>query len=205
MTNREQFMRKVSILSGVSTSCIEGRDFTEAEHQRIESAINQLNNCKGEAFYDDTGGLTLAELSSRARKMKIQHDVKMIIVDYLQLMRISRKSATQQLGIAEIGRGIKALAKELEIPIMVLSQFHRGIENRSNKRPIMSDLRDSGTIEEDADLILFLYREGYYSELEHERLNGRTELNVAKQRGGAVGMLPLNLDMKSGSFTGLTH
>jgi replicative DNA helicase len=120
-------------------------------------------------------------------------------------MRISRKSATQQLGIAEIGRGIKALAKELEIPIMVLSQFHRGIENRSNKRPIMSDLRDSGTIEEDADLILFLYREGYYSELEHERLNGRTELNVAKQRGGAVGMLPLNLDMKSGSFTGLTH
>jgi len=205
MTDNEQFLRKVAIEASISAADIESRNLDPREKDRVREAADRLENSYGTVFYDDTGGLTIAQISSRARKMKIQHDVKMIIVDYLQLMRVTKGSATQQLGIAEIGRGLKALSKELDIPVIALSQFHRGIENRTNKRPVMSDLRDSGTLEEDADLILFLYREGYYSEDPAEKMDGTTELNVAKQRGGAVGVIYLNFNMETGRFTQNTN
>jgi replicative DNA helicase len=145
-------------------------------------------------FIDDTSGLSILELRAKARRMKAQHDIQLIVVDYLQLLRSTTRRAqdNRQLEIAEISGGLKSLAKELNIPIVVAAQLNRNPENRSGDRkgvPMLSDLRESGTIEQDADVVGLLYREDYYAddEKEKEEARGKAELILAKQRNGPAG------------------
>ena len=159
----------------------------------IKRAAEEIGNAK--LFIDDTPGITINDLRAKARRKKRDEDIQLIAIDYLQLMRSLSKQAanSREREIAEISAGLKGLAKELGIPIIVLAQLNRGPESRSGGTPKMSDLRESGSIEQDADLIGLLYRSAYYAENEEERKEeeGRAELLLAKNRNGETGPVPL--------------
>jgi replicative DNA helicase len=150
---------------------------------------------KSQIFIDDTPSLSIMEFRAKARRLKREHDVQLIAVDYLQLMKsTSRKSQdNRQVEIAEISGGIKAVAKELDIPVIVLAQLNRNPEARGKGRPKMGDLRESGAIEQDADVVGLLYREEYYVDDEEEKkeLAGKATLSIAKQRNGPTGEVKL--------------
>ncbi|HJL15874.1 MAG TPA: replicative DNA helicase [Sandaracinaceae bacterium LLY-WYZ-13_1] len=155
---------------------------------RLTSAAGTLTNLQ--LFIDDTPALSVMELRGKARRLKSEHGLGMVVVDYLQLMRAGTKVESREKEISEISRSLKALAKELEIPVMALSQLNRGVESRAgkDKRPQMSDLRESGAIEQDADVILFIYREEFYNRDDPE-LRGLAEIIIGKQRAGPVGIV----------------
>jgi replicative DNA helicase len=155
---------------------------------RLTSAAGTLTNLS--LFIDDTPALSVMELRGKARRLKSEHGLGLVVVDYLQLMRAGTKVESREKEISEISRSLKALAKELEIPVMALSQLNRGVESRSgkDKRPQMSDLRESGAIEQDADVILFIYREEFYNRDDPE-LRGLAEIIIGKQRAGPVGIV----------------
>jgi replicative DNA helicase len=149
-------------------------------------------------FIDDSAGLTILELRAKARRLKAQHDIRLIVVDYLQLLRSTsrRGQENRQIEISEISAGIKGLAKELNIPIIVVAQLNRNPENRtgdSKGRPRLSDLRESGSIEQDADLVGLLVREAYYADTDEEKEEaaGNADLIISKQRNGPIGDIPL--------------
>jgi replicative DNA helicase len=153
----------------------------------------------GKMFIDDAAGLTPTEVRSRARRIHRDHGgISMIMIDYLQLMRAPQFSDNRTLEIAEISRSLKALAKELKVPVVALSQLNRGLEQRSDKRPINSDLRESGAIEQDADLIMFIYRdEVYHDDSEYK---GMAEIIIGKQRNGPIGRVPLTFQGQYSRF-----
>ncbi len=139
---------------------------------------------------DDTPGISVSELRSKCRKFKLEHGLDLVVIDYLQLMSGSGKGGeNRQQEISEISRGIKALARELDAPIIALSQLSRAPEARNDKRPMMSDLRESGAIEQDADVVMFLYRDEYYNK--DTDAKGITELIIGKQRNGPIGTVRL--------------
>ena len=141
-------------------------------------------------YIDETGALSPLELRARARRLKNRHDIGLIVIDYIQLMQVPSSRDNRTNEISEISRNLKALAKELNVPILALSQLSREVEKRENKRPIMSDLRESGSIEQDADMILFIYRDGYYKRKTGEDLGADdniAEIIIAKQRNGPTG------------------
>ena len=138
---------------------------------------------------DDTPNISMGELRSKCRKYKLEHDIDIVIIDYLQLMSGSGKSESRQQEISEISRSLKALARELKVPVIALSQLSRAVEKRDDKRPILSDLRESGAIEQDADVVMFLYRDEYYNRESPKK--GIGEVIVAKQRNGALGTAEL--------------
>jgi replicative DNA helicase len=141
-------------------------------------------------FIDDTPGLGLLELRAKARRLKLQHDIQLVIIDYLQLMEVKerRKTDNREQEISSISRGLKALARELEAPVIAVSQLNRSVETREGHIPRMSDLRESGSIEQDADVIILLHREDYYNPAKKP---GEVELNIAKQRNGPTGKVTL--------------
>ena len=161
---------------------------------RLMDAANKLG--QSQIFIDDTPALTIMEMRAKARRLKKAHYIQLIAIDYLQLLRSpSRKSQdSRQIEIAEISSGIKSLAKELNIPIIVLAQLNRNPDSRGGGKPRMSDLRESGSIEQDADVVALLVREEYYAEDEDEReeKQGRAELIIAKQRNGPTGEAKLS-------------
>lgn len=162
---------------------------------RLSGALGRL----GEApiFIDDTPSLSVLELRAKARQLKAQQDIGMVIVDYMQLMQ-GRRAENRQQEISDISRSLKALARELDVPVVALSQLSRAVESRNDKRPMLSDLRESGAIEQDADIVAFLYREDYYTkEPEHPNV---TELIVAKQRNGPTGTIQLLFKKEIGKF-----
>src|SRR6266705_343499 len=165
----------------------------EADFPKLTHAASKLAEAK--IFIDDTAGLTILELRAKARRLKAQHDVRLIIVDYLQLLRSTSRRAqdNRQLEISEISAGLKGLAKELKIPIVVVAQLNRQPEARSGGKPRLSDLRESGSIEQDADLVGLLVRPEIYEEDEEARAEkaGEAEFIIAKQRNGPVGEIPL--------------
>src|SRR5213593_2789658 len=165
----------------------------EADFPKLTHAASKLAEAK--IFIDDTAGLTILELRAKARRLKAQHDVRLIIVDYLQLLRSTSRRAqdNRQLEISEISAGLKGLAKELKIPIIVVAQLNRQPEQRTGGKPRLSDLRESGSIEQDADLVALLVRPEFYEEDEETRVEkaGEAELIIAKQRNGPVGEIPL--------------
>ena len=140
-------------------------------------------------FIDDSPALSPTEIRARARRLKREHGLGLIVVDYLQLMQIPGNQENRASEIAEISRSLKALAKELSVPVIALSQLNRNLEQRPNKRPVMSDLRESGGIEQDADLIVFIYRDEVYNPESPEK--GSAEIIIAKQRNGPTGMVRL--------------
>ncbi len=155
------------------------------QFSNLSLAMGDLS--ESEIFIDDTPGLGLLELRAKARRLKLQHNIQMIIVDYLQLME-GRKEENRQQEISGISRGLKALARELEVPVIAVSQLNRSVETREGHTPRMSDLRESGSIEQDADVIILLHREDYYDPTKRP---GEVDLNIAKQRNGPTGKITL--------------
>ena len=163
------------------------------EYARLATAAGYLNTAP--IYIDDSPGISVLEMRAKARRLKADRpDLALIVVDYLQLMVGKGKVENRQQEVSEISRGLKALAKELDLPVVALSQLSRAVEQRPDKRPMMSDLRESGAIEQDADLIMFLYRPEYYfgpTDKEGNSIEGRAELIVGKQRNGATGTVNL--------------
>jgi len=160
---------------------------SQADWPRLTSAAGRLSEAP--IFIDDTAGLSVLELRAKARRLKSQHDIQLIVVDYLQLMQGLRGSENRQQEISEISRSLKALARELSVPLIAVSQLSRAVEARQDHRPQLSDLRESGAIEQDADLVGLLLREEYYNPTEENR--GIAEMIIAKQRNGPVGTVKL--------------
>ncbi len=193
MSSQQIVQRLLCSRARVNLSKVRDGFMNENDFHNLTVAASQLAESK--IFIDDTAGLSVLELRAKARRLKAQHDIQLIAIDYLQLLRSPTKRAQEnrQLEIAEISSGVKALAKELNIPIIVLAQLNRNPEARKGGKPVLSDLRESGAIEQDADLVGLLVRSEYYAEDEEQRqeLRGEAELIIAKQRNGPVGEVPL--------------
>ncbi|MDA7428801.1 replicative DNA helicase [Primorskyibacter aestuariivivens] len=201
--------------SEVSSHKIRQGDMDEVEFRRFVEAAKALEACP--LFIDDTAAIPIAQLAARARRLKRTHGLDLLIVDYLQLVRGTSDNRVQEIG--EISMGLKAIAKELNIPVIALSQLSRQVESREDKRPQLSDLRESGTIEQDADVVMFVFREEYYKEREkpgdHEldkmaewqeamsRLHGKAEVIIGKQRHGPIGTVELSFESQFTRFGNL--
>jgi len=160
---------------------------SQADWPRLVSAAGKLSEAP--IYIDDTPGISILELRAKARRMKSQFDIKLIILDYLQLMEGPARADSRQQQISEISRSLKALARELKVPLIAISQLSRAVEQRTDHMPQLSDLRESGAIEQDADLVLLLLREEYYNQTEENR--GIAKINIAKQRNGPTGVIEL--------------
>ena len=154
-------------------------------------------------YLDDTPALTVLELRAKARRLKAEHDIGMIVVDYLQLMQGPKGVESRQQEISVISRSLKALAKELSIPVVALSQLSRAVEQRSDKKPQLSDLRESGAIEQDADVVIFLYRPWVYTQDDEDE--GKADVIVAKQRNGPTGSIKASFISKYAKFENLSQ
>lgn len=203
--------------AGVNSENLRMGKISQSEFNSLARAAGQLTELP--FFIDDTPALSIAALRTRARRLKRQKGVGIIMVDYLQLLQGSAKASNENRvqEISEITRGLKTLAKELQVPVLALSQLSRAVENREDKRPQLSDLRESGTIEQDADIVLFIYREEYYHALKEpdeedvekyakwkdraEKLHGLAEVIVAKQRHGSTGTVPLTFHKTTTKFS----
>ncbi len=177
---------------------------TEEDWIHLHKAADILGNAP--IFVDDTAALNTMELRARTRRLKAEHGVGLVIVDYLQLMRTNRRIDSRELEISEISRSLKALAKELNIPVVALSQLNRKVEERSDKRPMLSDLRESGAIEQDADVIMFVFREDVYKFVKPSERppQGVAEIIIGKQRNGPVGTAELLFTSRYTSFENLS-
>ncbi len=187
MSASQLAFRLISSLGRIDQQHLRNGDLAEEDWPRVTSAITLLSETK--ILIDDTPALSPAELRARARRMKRQYDLGLIVVDYLQLMAVPGNKENRATEISEISRGLKALAKELNIPVIALSQLNRSLEQRTDKRPVMADLRESGAIEQDADLILFIYRDEYYDKDSADK--GLAEIIIGKQRNGPTGTVKL--------------
>tara|TARA_B100000686_G_scaffold15675_1_gene14817 strand:- start:72045 stop:73439 length:1395 start_codon:yes stop_codon:yes gene_type:complete len=186
----EQVVRRfISSIANIDLQRLMRGQLQDADWEGIDKALSVLSSKN--ILLDDTPALSPSELRSRARRVKRENkDLAMIFVDYIGLMQVQNKSDNRVAEISEISRSLKALAKELDVPIVALSQLNRAVESRPNKRPILADLRDSGAIEQDADVIAFLYRHEYYDKNDLEN-KGKAEVNIAKQRNGPTGTISL--------------
>lgn len=187
MSGEDLATRMLSSIGRVDQNKLRTGHMADADWARISSAVVTLNSAK--LYIDESPSLSPIELRARARRIARESNLGLIVIDYLQLMRVSGRSENRTAEISEISRSLKALAKELKVPVIALSQLNRSLEQRPNKRPIMSDLRESGAIEQDADLIAFIYRDEVYNEDSPEK--GSAEIIVGKHRNGPIGTLRL--------------
>jgi replicative DNA helicase len=193
--SREQIaLRMISSLGRVNQSHLRTGMFGDQEWSCINSAISLMKNAP--IFIDDTGALTPTEIRARARRLKREHGLGLIVIDYLQLMQVHGTKENRATEISEISRSLKALAKELAVPVIALSQLNRSVEQRQDKKPVMSDLRESGAIEQDADLIMMIYRDEVYDQ--NTTRKGIADIIIAKQRNGPIGDVQLTF---LGEFT----
>ena len=212
MSAEQLAARILSEAAEVPSEQIRRGDMNETEFRRFVEAAKSLEACP--LYIDDTPALPISQLAARARRLKREHGLDALIVDYLQLVKGTGKGDNRVNEISEISQGLKAIAKELDIPVIALSQLSRQVESREDKRPQLSDLRESGSIEQDADVVMFVFREEYYKEREKpgdhelermatwqeemERLHGRAEVIIGKQRHGPIGSVDLSFE---GRFT----
>jgi replicative DNA helicase len=187
MPGEQLAMRMMSSLARIDQHKVRTGKLDDEDWPRLTSAVSLL--AEAPLFIDDTPALTPTEIRARCRRMKREHDLGMVVVDYLQLMQIPGGKESRAMEISEISRSLKALAKELEVPLIALSQLNRSLEQRPDKRPRMADLRESGAIEQDADVIVFIYRDEVYNPDSPDK--GKAEIIVAKQRNGPIGNVPL--------------
>jgi replicative DNA helicase len=192
MPSEQIMMRSLASLSRVDQTRIRTGQLDDEDWARISGTMGILLE-KRNIYIDDSSGLTPTEVRSRARRIAREHGgLGLIMIDYLQLMRVPSLSDNRTLEIAEISRSLKALAKELQVPVVALSQLNRSLEQRADKRPVNSDLRESGSIEQDADLIMFIYRDEVYHE--NSDLKGIAEIIIGKQRNGPIGTVRLTFN-----------
>ena len=212
MSAEQLAARILSEAAEIPSENIRRGDMTEAEFRRFVDAAKALESCP--LYIDDTPALPISQLAARARRLKRTHGLDLLIVDYLQLVRPAQARDSRVNEVSEITQGLKAIAKELDIPVLALSQLSRQVEAREDKRPQLADLRESGSIEQDADVVMFVFREEYYAEREKpsddkldaiaawqermERLHGKAEVIIGKQRHGPIGTVELSFE---GRFT----
>jgi replicative DNA helicase len=218
MSAEQLAARILSEASEVPSDQIRRGDMTEAEFRRFVEAAKALDTCP--LYIDDTPALPISQVAARARRLKRTQGLDVLIVDYLQLLKGSSKENRVQ-EVSEITQGLKAIAKELEIPVIALSQLSRQVENREDKRPQLADLRESGSIEQDADVVMFVYREEYYREREKpgdhdleamakwqslmEQVHGKAEVIIGKQRHGPIGTIELAFEGRFTRFSNLAR
>ena len=188
--------RMISSLGRVDQSHLRTGRFPDEDWSRINTAVQLMADAP--IFIDDTAALSPTEIRARARRLKREHGLGLVVLDYLQLMHVPGSKENRATEISEISRSLKALAKELEVPVIALSQLNRSVEQRQDKKPVMSDLRESGAIEQDADLIIFIYRDEVYNPETPRK--GIADINVAKQRNGPVGDFTLTFVGKYTKF-----
>ena len=188
MSKEQLVNRMLSMESNVDSQKLRTGTLTDSDWDAVVEGIGTIGSSK--LIIDDTPGISIAEMRSKCRKYKLEHDLKLIIIDYLQLMSGSGKgSDSRQQEISDISRSLKALARELSVPVIALSQLSRAVEQRPDHRPMLSDLRESGAIEQDADVVMFIYRDDYYNH--DSEMKGISEIIIAKQRNGPIGTVNL--------------
>jgi replicative DNA helicase len=201
MSKEQLVQRLLCALARVDAHKVRSGFLAPSDWPKLTAAAGKLSSAT--IFIDDTPAITAMELRAKARRLKSHHDIQLIILDYLQLMRGHQKSDNRQQEISEISMSLKALARELSIPVIGLSQLSRAVESRQDHRPQLSDLRESGAIEQDADLVVLLMREEYYTPTEENR--GVAEAIIAKQRNGPVGTVKLSFIKEYMRFENLAH
>ena len=187
MPAQQLAFRMISSLGRVDQTHLRTGTFPDEDWSRINTAVQLMSEAP--IFIDDAPSLSPTEIRARARRLHREHGLGLIVVDYLQLMQVEGSKENRATELSEISRSLKALAKELELPVIALSQLNRSVEQRNDKRPVMSDLRESGAIEQDADLIIFIYREEVYNQDTPRK--GIADIAIAKQRNGPIGDFPL--------------
>ena len=197
MSQIEITMRLLSAEAGIPLSHIRGGRMSEQDWQRVSTKMGQVSEAP--LFIDDSPNLTMMEIRAKARRLKQRHDLKLVVIDYIQLMTSGKKVESRQLEVSEFSRQLKLLAKELDVPVVALSQLNRGPEQRTDKRPMLSDLRESGSLEQDSDLVILLNRPDLYDK-ESERA-GEADFDVAKHRNGPTKMITVAFQGHYSRFT----
>jgi replicative DNA helicase len=201
--SKEQLVNRLfSLEARVDAQALRTGNLSDTDWEKLVEGAGIIGD--SELIIDDTPGISIPEMRSKCRKYKLEHDLKLIIIDYLQLMSGSgRGSDSRQQEISDISRSLKALARELNVPVVALSQLSRAVEQRPDHRPMLSDLRESGAIEQDADVVMFIYRDDYYHK--DTELKGISEIIIAKQRNGPIGTVNLAWLPEYTKFANLEH
>jgi replicative DNA helicase len=202
MSAAQLAMRLISSNGRINAQRLRNGQLEDEDWSRVTSAISMLKETK--IFIDDTPGLSPDVLRAKCRRLKREHDLGLVVIDYLQLMSVPGNSENRATEISEISRSLKGLAKELSVPVIALSQLNRSLETRTDKRPVMADLRESGAIEQDADMIVFIYRDDYYNK-ENSPDKGLAEIIIGKHRGGPTGSCKLKFFGEYTRFDNLAH
>ena len=202
MSASQLALRLISSVGRVNAQRLRTGQLEDEDWSRVTSAIRQLKEVK--IFIDDEPGLSPVKLAAKARRLKREHGLGLIVIDYLQLMSVPGNNENRATEISEISRSLKGLAKELQVPVIALSQLNRSLETRADKRPVMADLRESGAIEQDADMIVFIYRDDYYNK-ENSPDKGLAEVIIGKQRSGPTGSIKLKFFGEYTRFDNLSH
>lgn len=186
--SKEQLVNRLFALeSRVDAQVLRTGSLADSDWEKLIEGAGVIGN--SQLIIDDTPGISISELRSKCRKFKLEHDIKLIIIDYLQLMSGNGRTESRQQEISEISRSLKGLARELNVPVIALSQLSRAVEQRPDHRPMLSDLRESGAIEQDADVVMFIYRDDYYNK--DSDMKNIAEIIIAKQRNGPIGTINL--------------
>lgn len=199
MSKEQLAMKLLCAEAGVDNQRIRTGNLTEEDWPRLSHALGRLSEAK--IFIDDSPNVSALEVRAKSRRIMAEHGLGLVVIDYLQLMQSRSRTESRQQEVSEISRSLKALARELSIPVLALSQLSRAVEQRTNKRPTLADLRESGSLEQDADLVCFLYREDYYDP-ETEKKN-ITEFIIAKHRNGPIGTIEFLFQKEFSKFVGL--
>ncbi len=197
MGKESMMMRMLAAEAKVSMSEIRNGKIQDSAWPKLINAAGALSEAP--IFIDESAGLSPFEVRARARRLKAQHGLDVIMIDYIQLMSLKTRTDSREREVAEISKALKAIAKELQIPVIALAQLNRGVEGRADRRPMLSDLRESGSIEQDADVIMMLYRDDYYDKEDPDK-QGHAEVIIGKQRNGATGTVKLRFDAKFNRF-----
>ncbi len=201
MSSRQLVTRLIAVDSMVDAKSIKTGDLKDGDWTKIIESTNNIANSP--IFIMDNSAITVSEMRSKCRKLKQQEDIGLIIIDYLQLMTAAGKVESRQLFIAEVSRALKSIARELDVPVIALSQLSRAVDSRPDHKPVLADLRESGAIEQDADVVMFIYRDDYYNPETTEK-PGVAEIIIAKQRNGSTGPIELAWISKYTKFANLS-
>ena len=202
MPAEQLISRTISSMGGIDTTQLRTGEIVKTNLNRYNAAADRVSQCN--LYIDDGAGIKINDIVAKCRRLKQEHGLCLVVIDYLQLITGNGRSDSRQQEVSDISRQLKALARELEVPVIALSQLSRSIEKREDKRPLMSDLRESGAIEQDADIIAFLHREDYQKTEDGEQVNaGPVKIIISKHRNGALGEIELLFEKNYSRFSNM--